>query len=134
MELVSKRVKRYIALALQESTKSKFGRISIGAVIVDGNYVVSKGSNSTRTHPRQAAYNRISGRVCSGSCTHAEVQALINSKQYDLAGCEIFVGRFARTGELANCLPCPACAHGIRDAGISRCYYTTELGVKSYEC
>ena len=130
---INKRVKRYITLALQESLKSTYGRISIGAVIVDGNYVVSRGSNSTRTHPRQAELNRLSNRSCTGSCTHAEVQALVNSRHYDLSGCDVFVGRYDRRGALSMCKPCPACELGLRDAGISRCYYTTNEGVKILE-
>ncbi len=132
--MITKRVNRYINLAVRESFKSTFGRISIGAVIVDGNYVVSRGTNSLRSHPRQARLNDLAHRTAPRSCTHAEVSALVNSKQYDLQGCSIFVGRVGRSGGYANCKPCAACQRGITDSGISRVYFTDENGVNSYEC
>lgn len=128
--IATKKVKRYIALALTESIRSDYDRINIGAVIVDGNYVVSKGFNSNRTHPRQNRYNSASCRTCHGSAIHAEVDALVKARDYDLSRCAIFVARFDRRGNFANCKPCIACQYGLRDSGIQRCYFTDRDGIK----
>lgn len=132
MTNISTRTKRYITKALEASLESDFQRIKIGAVIVDGNYVVSTASNRNRSHPRQSEYNRRSLRVAPRHCLHAEIGALVRSSKYDLSGTEIYVARFDRTGQLGNCKPCPACALAIREAGISTVYYTTPEGIKKY--
>jgi deoxycytidylate deaminase len=131
--IVTKRIKRYISLALHESTRSTHGRVSIGAVIVDGNYVVSRSANHIHTHPKQAALNAAEGLMYKGACLHAEVGALVNARRYDVQGCDIFVGRYDRRGNLADCKPCPACERGLRNSGISRCYFTNQDGVNKIE-
>lgn len=122
---------RYLNQALKESLKSPFKGIKIGAVIVDGNYVVSKGYNRNTSHPLQKKYNDKVGRIAPDHNGHAEIIALVRSRDYDLTGCEIFVGRFDRKGKLAMCRPCRACMEAIRAAGISRITYTTPEGIKS---
>lgn len=131
--VITKRVKRFIAIALEESTRSTYGRISIGAVIADGSYLVSRGCNTTRTHPIQQRLNVKTNRSCTGACLHAELNALLKARDRNLRGCEIFVARFDRRGNLSNCKPCVACEQAIRDSGISRCYFTNQFGVQLIE-
>lgn len=128
--MLSKRDKRYIALALHESTRSDYDRVHIGAIIISGNYMVSRSCNKKRTHPRQRAYNRSTGRECATSSLHAEMGALVASGRRDLNGCDIFVARYNRAGALAQCRPCSACWAALKDSGISRVVYTTEVGIK----
>lgn len=127
---INKRVKKYIALALEESTRSDYKRINIGAVITDGNYVVSKGYNSLRTHPKQSLYNDLTHRTCNRSAIHAEMDAVIKARNYDLSDCSIFIARFDRRGKLAMCKPCPACQRVLSDSGIRKCYFTDSTGIK----
>ena len=129
---MDKRTERYITLALQESLNSTYSRVRIGAVLVDGNYIVSKGANLSTSHPMQFRYNQRNQRDWHDgnkhNC-HAEMNALIKSKRYDLTNCEIFVARFDRVGNLAMCRPCPACQGALADAGISRVIYTSPQGI-----
>lgn len=129
---ISNRTKRYITKALEASLESDFQRIKIGAVIVDGNYIVSAASNKNRSHPRQASFNERSNRVAPRHCIHAEVHALVRSGSYDLSGTELYVGRFDRNGRLGDCKPCVACQLAIKDSGIRLVYYTTTKGIESY--
>jgi deoxycytidylate deaminase len=132
--MITNRVKRYITKALEASLMSDYHRIKIGAVIVDGNYIVASASNTRRSHPRQAQFNSRAKRLAIHSCLHAEVHALIRSGRYDLSGTELYVGRFDRTGKFGNCKPCLACQMAIKDAGINVVYYTTPTeGIKHYE-
>lgn len=122
---------RYLTEALKESFKSPYRRIKIGAVIVDGNYIVSKGHNQDTSHPLQKKYNDKTGRIAPNHRGHAEIMALVRSKDYDLTGCEAFVGRYDRLGRLGNCRPCVACRKALQEAGIVQVTYTTPKGIIS---
>lgn len=124
---------RYITHALEKSLESDYEKIKIGAVIVDGNYLVSSAANTRRTHPMQGRYNILSGRNCPSHCTHAEIGALVKSRGYDCTGSVIYVGRYERSGQLGFCKPCASCTLALRRAGVARAFYTTKLGVKSIE-
>lgn len=126
---MNKRDLRFITKALETSLESEYSKIRIGAVIVDGNYVVAKACNTSRTHTRQAKYNERTGRKCPSPKLHAEIHALIKSKNYDLTNATIYVGRYLMNGTLGNCKPCSSCASALRDSGIRRVVYTTETGV-----
>lgn len=130
---MKKRQLRYVTTALKESLKSPYKRVKIGAVIVDGNYVVSKGFNLNTSHPLQYKYNNKVGRYGHGHAAHAEIMALIRSKDYDLTGCEAFIGRYDRRGRFAICRPCNACYAALQEAGISRITFTTPDGIVSEE-
>jgi deoxycytidylate deaminase len=128
--VITKRERRYVLVALDESLRSKFGRIQIGAALVDGNYVVSRGFNQEVSHPLQRKYNDRSGRVAPDHFLHAEIHALVRSKSYDLTGCEAYVARLDRRGRPAMCRPCPACLAALADAGLQTIIYTTPQGIR----
>ena len=54
--------KRFFNIAREVSLLSDFKRARIGAVVVEGNRVVSTGCNSTKTSPVQDKYNRYAER------------------------------------------------------------------------
>lgn len=118
------RNERYFQLAKEASLRSTHDRIRIGAVIVKGNWVVSKGFNQAKSHPRQFTYNRLSGRVAPKSHLHAEIDALIKSKDADLSGSSIYVFRETKNGKPALCKPCPACTLALRESGVSEVFFT----------
>lgn len=132
------RQKRFFLVAKRNSEKSTYsrwnrtngqGRISIGAAIINGNYVISEGHNKTKTHTFQHLHNRkYLNYNAPAPRIHAEVDALIYSRYNDLSGCEIFVYREMADGTLGNCRPCPACMGALKDAGIKHIYYTSEQG------
>lgn len=118
-----------LALALLESAKSSHDRVKIGAVIVRGGKVVGKGFNTTKSHPLQLYYNQKAGRLAPKSSCHAELAAIINAGRNDLSGATIYVARFDRVGQLANCRPCRACQLALDRAGIKDVKFTTEEGL-----
>lgn len=119
---------RWYELAEQVADKSEYPRINIGAVIVLGNYAVASGFNQQKSHPRQAALNEKYSEFDSSHFLHAEVHALIQSGRTDIRGGDIYVFRRNKVGELANSRPCPSCYGAIKEAGISRIYYTSTDG------
>lgn len=131
------RQKRYFLAAKQSSLNSTYkrlnrpngcGRVSIGSVIVNGNYIVSKGHNKIKTHPFQQLHNHRSLYQSPSPRIHAEIDALIYSRYNDLTSCEIFVYRQNMDGSLGDCNPCKACRNALKDAGIKHLYYTTNEG------
>lgn len=127
---VSRRDKRYMVQAIQESLNSTYARVNIGAVLVVGNYVVSKGANLDKAHPLQFKYNVKAHRPPSAHKLHAEVHALLKSKQFDLTGGTAYIGRLDRNGLPAMCRPCKACMLALRDAGIRTIFYSSRQGIK----
>lgn len=118
--------------AAMAASNSTHDRVRIGAVVVNGNYLISTGWNQKKSHPMQAKYNVLRNLECS-NYIHAEIHSLVRSGREDVTGATIYVYREDRTGEVANCKPCAACTKAISDAGIRRVYYTTPDGVESYD-
>lgn len=130
---LSPRHQRFFGIAKRNADKSTYvrkgrGKIGIGCAIVNGNYVVSEGVNKRKTHSVQQHYNNISEYFAPVPNIHAEIDALIKSRNHDLTGTEVFVYRELVGGSLGNCRPCRACMRALRDAGVKHIYYTTENG------
>ena len=126
---VRRRDHRFMLEALRESLKSDYRRVNIGAVLVVGNYIAGKGANLNKPHPLQYKYNEKAKRPPSQHKLHAEVHALVNSKQFDLTNGVVYVGRLDRNGLLAMCRPCKACRLALKEAGVTTMFYTTPQGI-----
>lgn len=126
-----------LACALAESIKSTFGRVKIGAYVASHTHCgLGCGHNQRKTHPRQYAANKRTGRQIERPCLHAEIAAIMDAQEH---GClplgkpyTMYVARLNRNGMWANCMPCAACHSEIVRAGIKRVVYTTEGGVREY--
>lgn len=114
--MTNKRLNRLFNVAIKELTKSTY-RHQMGAVIFDGNKVISRGYNKTKTHPWLAKHNE-------WATTHAECDAIIKSR-VDLRGCSIFVARNTAGGKIALAKPCVNCQRILVQVGITEVYYTT---------
>ena len=130
-----------IGRALAESAKSTFGRVKIGAAVMDDRgWICGYGYNQRRTHPRQYAANKRVGKQIEQPCIHAEIDALLVAQSCPTVALgfarleTIYVARLDRNGRLANCRPCAACHSEIVRAGIKRVVFTTENGIEEYEC
>lgn len=126
---MNRRELRYFEKARQVSLRSMHQCARIGAVIVDGNYIVATGYNVEKSHPMQAAYNRKTKYYKCNDKMHAEMSALVNSKRYDLSGTDVFIFREDFNGNLAMCRPCSACSAALYDAGVRNIYYTSDTGM-----
>ena len=111
--------------------------IHIGSVIMYKNRPISIGWNTNKTNPMQYHYNKY--READNNrdyvadshlpCIHAEMMALINSRDVniDWSKCHIFVYR------KGMCRPCPICMKAISDRGIKHIWYTNSKGEYMYE-
>lgn len=105
---------KFFKLAKLMSNKST-STYKVGAVIVQKNRVIGLGfNNMTKTHTRSThPFKSI----------HAELSAILNSRQEDLSNCEIYVYRENKDG-LAKARPCKYCLQLIQQVGIDKIYYT----------
>lgn len=88
----------------------------VGAFILDGKRVVSKGFNSTKTSSFQYRIARRVGRP-EKVCLHAEIAAIIAARQ-NISGMAILVLRTRKDGTFARSRPCPVCMLALREAGV----------------
>lgn len=126
--MITLRQRRFITLALDTSFQSTYDRVKIGAVIARRSKLVSKAANLRTSHPLQKLYNDRSGRLAPAHNCHAEINAIIQARDV-LDGCDAYVGRWDRRGNLAMCKPCVACQAALRDVGIKSVTYTTREGI-----
>ena len=126
--------KRFFNIAREVSLLSDFKKARIGAVVVDGNRIISTGCNSTKTSPVQDRYNKYrhfdDGTYCIPKI-HAEIAALsplLNNNSINWSKTELYIYREHKNGDRACSRPCAACARLIRDLGIKTVYYLNESG------
>ncbi len=119
---------RYIALALQEASRSSLTDWRIGAVIARGGKVISSG------------YNRYSGKIDSLSrrygleiySLHAEMDAIVKAEGHSLSGASMFISGFKdKNGNDIVCRPCNKCLKIIELVGIKIVYYTNRQYIES---
>ena len=126
---MTNRQKRFFNIAREVSFLSDFKKARVGAVVVEGNRIISTGHNSNKTSTTQYKYNyyRFGSNNYSPSKTHAEIAALaplINRKDIDWAHSSIYIYRELRDGTMSCAKPCAACARLIKDLGIRNVYYS----------
>lgn len=128
--LMTNKQKRFFNIAREVSLLSDFKKARIGAVVVDGNRIISTGCNSTKTSPVQDKYNKYrhfdDGAYCIPK-VHAEIAALsplLNNNSINWSKTELYIYREHKDGGISCAKPCEACSALIRDLGIKRIYYT----------
>lgn len=130
---MTNREMRMFNIAKEVSYLSDFKGPHIGAVVVEGNRILSTGHNSTKTRPLQHRYNRyrkFHEYEDSVPKQHAEVDAIspLIGKELDWNRISIFCYRELKDGERACSRPCEGCIKLIKDLGIKQIYYTDENG------
>ena len=109
---------RYMMLAKIESHKSEYPQ-KVGAVIIKGNRIISKGYNQLRHCKTSKSFTDWDISL------HAERDACRKVNKDNLKGCYIFVYRELANGDLALAKPCDGCMGIIEKFGIKRVYHTT---------
>lgn len=110
---------KYFELARVESEKSTYDQ-KIGAVIISGNKVLSKGYNKLRHCIRGKRFAPWENSI------HAERDCCRKLNKEQIKGSYIFVYREnKKTGNPALAKPCDGCMKLIKFLGIKRVYYTT---------
>jgi tRNA(Arg) A34 adenosine deaminase TadA len=105
----------------------------MGCVIVCGNYVVAEGFNRLKTHPVQFKNDKKVNYYSPHAKMHAEVDALVKSKNFDLTNCEIYLFRQDKHGNIAESKPCISCMPALTIAGIRHIFYTSKEGYCYYD-
>jgi dCMP deaminase len=103
---------RFLGLAAHISAWSKDPSSQVGAVITDGNRIVSLGYNGFAAGVEDTQ-ERLDDRACKLNLTiHAEENAMIFAKR-DLTGCTVYVTH----------PPCPRCASKLIQEEVARVVY-----------
>ena len=134
--LMTKKKRAFFKHAKATSKMSSFPRVHIGCIVTYGNKILSVGFNNTKSDPIQQRYNRFRNfdeDVQYGDLTnslHAEIMALkqLEHSDIDFRRCEVWVYREKGDGSLGCCRPCDACLRYMRDLGITKLHYTTDIG------
>lgn len=117
------------------STSEKTYRV--GAIITNGNTIVSSGVNVSKTHPLQFHCNNITKRLGEHyACTkHAEISALVDlPRNFKVTKkTAIYIARVIAKGDIGMARPCVSCMEALKKYGIQNIYYTATDGGFIYE-
>lgn len=126
---------RHAAAEAEKSTFTGACSVKVGAVAVLGGCVIARGHNSNKTSPIQAKYNHLRySDPATGyypAKVHAEIACLTKIKYLDppaLAKVEVYVYRELKNGRPAMARPCPSCRAMMRELGIRKVCYSTDMG------
>ena len=110
---------RLLRLAIDTAKATEpVGRAKVGAVLAHRSHLISVGWNKAKTHPLAKRF----GRNPNATFIHAEFDALHNAEMTE--GCELYVARTWKSGQLALAKPCPGCMKAIDFYGCSVVYWT----------
>lgn len=122
---------RSLFRAAQSISMMSDHKYKIGCVIVDKHRVISSGHNSnTKCHSLQAQLDeKYFNCFCVGKL-HAETSAIIPllKTKGDYSRATLYIYREHKDGSLAQARPCSRCMQLIKQIGISKIKYTTDLG------
>lgn len=122
---------RFFAKAREAAECSDYTRHKVGCVVTYGDRVLASGSNGQKTSPAQKHYNRKRGWDDTWvDKVHAEMNALGKCRHMELdwSRASLYVYRICGSRPYGMARPCRACMAAIRDFGIRRIHYTTDVG------
>jgi deoxycytidylate deaminase len=108
---------RFFNLAEKLAEKSDHPTSNHGAVLVRKGKVLGLGFNRFKTHSRSNHPFKM---------IHAELSAILSSGLEDLSGCQLYVVRKRKNGELANSKPCQFCEKMLKLLQVDVVYYSTD--------
>ena len=133
-KILSKTKQAYFRAAEAMSRLSDH-KCQLGCVVVNNHHIISSGHNSdSRGHGFQKRLDeKFFNDGKSRGCKHAEIDALLPliRNRVDLTRATIYVFRKNKHNELAMARPCPRCMSIIKEQGIRKIEYTTDLGFAS---
>lgn len=115
---------RFFQIAKRLSYKSDYAAHRLGCVIVNGTTIKGLGFNKNRTHPKSNN---------QWKTTHAELSAILNAGTENLYGCEAYIYRETKNGNIAMARPCSFCTQLLRSVGINKIHYSDYNGYKTEE-
>ena len=112
-------VYKFMMIAREQSLNSTYPQ-KVGACIIKGNRIISKGFNQMRYCSTGIRYTPWENSI------HAERDACRKVEKTKLKGSTIFVYRELANGKTALAKPCTGCMELLIDVGIKKVYYSTE--------
>ncbi|MDR3503062.1 MAG: deaminase [Legionella sp.] len=110
-----------------------FGNVQIAAAIVIKNEIISFGVNEHKTHPFQKKYAPNPMALYK----HAENAAIINAlnrvPKNDLKKATMYIVRVKKDHSWGMACPCEGCSKAIKEYGIKKVVYTTDV-TNQFEC
>ena len=125
------RDRRFFEKARLVAENSDYEKQKVGCVVTYKNKVIATGTNGQKTSPTQKYYNKERNFKDSWiNKVHAEINALNKCKCMDLdwSNVNIYVYRICNSRKFGMARPCRACMAAIRDFGIRKIHYTTDVG------
>ena len=110
-------------------------KCQLGCVVVKNHRIISSGHNSnSRGHGFQKRLDeKFFNDGKSRGCKHAEIDALLPliRNRCNLTSATIYIFRKNKSNQFAMARPCARCMSIIREQGIRKIEYTTDLGFAS---
>lgn len=116
--------KYFLNSAIKEALKSEH-QFRVGAILVNGSKIVSRGFNKPNKTHRLAYWNHCKERQ-EHATTHAEIAALINVSKKISEKCILYVVRLDAKSNLALAKPCEMCMGVIKNMKIKKVIYSIE--------
>jgi tRNA(Arg) A34 adenosine deaminase TadA len=108
-----------------EVAKSSLSKKKVGSVLLYKNKVIATATNLERkSHPLQAKLAEKVG-LKEKIYLHSEIAALVKCREECDA---IVVARVNNQNKLRNSKPCPICSLALKQANVSKVYYSTDDG------
>jgi deoxycytidylate deaminase len=117
---------KFMNIAKEESKKSTLTDWRIGAVIVKGNKIISRGHNKL-SGKMQIIEQRYNIKLWS---LHAEMLAIMDCKE-DINGSVLFIAGTKMNGNAVYCRPCKHCMKMIKQFSFHAIYYLTKDGFEA---
>ena len=109
----------------KKAAKKSTHQFRVGAILVDGSSIVSKGFNKPDKTHRLAYWNHCKDKA-EHATMHAEIDALINVCKKVSEKCTLYVVRLDAKGSLALAKPCEMCMDVIKNMKIKKVIYSIE--------
>lgn len=130
----SKQQLKFFKRAEEVAKESNFYRYHLGCIAVLKNKIIAASPNKLKTHTVQAKYDVYREFNCRSDpknihSLHAEI-ACLNMIKQDVCykDIEIYIVRLLRDGSLGMARPCPSCFQYIKQLGIRKIFYSTNMG------
>lgn len=137
--MFTKQEMKWFDKAAEIAASSNFEKYRVGCIAVLKNKLVSASPNKLKTHPLQAEFDKYREFNCTDymknmHSLHAEIACLSSIKRdIKYKDLELYVVRVCKSGRLGLARPCSACMPFIKDLGIRKIYYSTNIGY-AVEC
>jgi len=129
--VLTKKLKRYLSLAQDVASRSEYGKLWHGAVLVKGGSVISTAHNKDKF---SSFGHRFRDQDIGPATHHAELSCVSGVHKSKTNGASIFVARVNRKGELRLSKPCAMCNKVLKFTGVKKVYYSTNDGsLKMYK-